>query len=451
MLNSHEKLSFYTHNALLSLSNFKYRSPQQPIKYQISDIRASSLCPVLLLPNSELLCTTHPLLYYLHVKTMKSTHKKTSPAQPHVAIVCDWLTNIGGAERVVYELHRLYPDAPIYTSQYDPDKLDWFNDADVRTTWLQKLPKSLRKFLPVLRAITFSRLDLREYDIVISSSGAEAKAVHRLKQNALHISYCHSPTHYYWSRYDEYIANPGFGWLNPLARLGLKMLAKPMRIWDYRAAQRPDAMIANSHHIQQRIRDYYNRESTVIFPPVDISRFTRAANKATQKRHGFVITGRQTPYKKVDLAIAACSKLNLPLTVIGNGPEHAVLKKLAGPTVTFVTDASDEDVAHHLANAKAFIFPGLDDFGIAPVEAMAAGTPVIAFRGGGALDYIVPGKTGIFFDEHTIDSLSEALQSFNEQQFPPDTIQRHAKQFRTTAFHTNIQTFVKKTMQQNTS
>lgn len=375
---------------------------------------------------------------------MKSSNKSTQ--SPRIAIVCDWLTNIGGAERVVYELHRLYPDAPIYTSQYDADKLDWFADADVRTTWLQNLPKGLRKFLPVLRACAFSRLDLRDYDIVISSSGAEAKAVRRLKKDALHISYCHSPTHYYWSRYIEYIKNPGFGWLDPLARLGLKVLAKPMRIWDYRAAQRPDVMIANSHHIQARIRDYYNRESTVIFPPVDMKRFQKAANSA-KSRHGFVITGRQTPYKKIDLAVAACTKLDLPLTVIGNGPEHAAIKKTAGPTISFVTNASDQDVARYLASAEGFIFPGLDDFGIAPVEAMAAGTPVIAYQAGGALDYVVPDKTGLFFQEQTVDSLVRALQSFRSAKFSASIVKHHARQFSTQAFHKNIKSFVQKTYQ----
>lgn len=377
---------------------------------------------------------------------MESTDLKSSSTPTKIAIVCDWLTNIGGAERVVYELHRLYPDAPIYTSQYDSEKLDWFNDADVRTTWLQKLPKSLRKFLPVLRAITFSRLDLREYDIIISSSGAEAKAIHRLKDSAIHVSYCHSPTHYYWSRYDEYIANPGFGWLNPLARIGLKTLARPMRWWDYRAAQRPHALIANSHHIQQRIRDYYHRESTVVFPPVDTERFQAVAQ--AENRRGLVITGRQTPYKRIDLAVTTCTELSLPLTVIGHGPEHATLKKIAGPTITFITDASDQDVARYLASAEGFIFPGLDDFGIAPVEAMAAGTPVIAYRGGGALDYVVPDKTGLFFNEQTAGSLIEVLQQFRDKQFSPSAIQRHADQFSTAAFHSNMLACIKKTIQQ---
>src|SRR5882762_3283746 len=166
-----------------------------------------------------------------------------------VAIVCDWLTGIGGAERVVLELHKLYPDAPIYTSQYDPSGISWFDDADVRTSGLQKLPTRLKKFLPLLRAWTFSRLDLSEYDLVISSSGAEAKGV-RTGPNTVHICYCHTPTHYYWIRYEEYLRHPGFGAFDWLARIGLKLLVGPMRRWDYKIAQRPTVMIANSTHIQ---------------------------------------------------------------------------------------------------------------------------------------------------------------------------------------------------------
>ncbi len=164
-----------------------------------------------------------------------------------VAIVCDWLMGIGGAERVVLELHKMYPDAPIYTSQYDPKAIDWFTDADVRTGWLQKMPKKLKKFFPVLRAVYFSRLNLSDYDLVISASGAEAKAV-KTGKNTLHISYCHSPTHYYWSRYNEYIENPGFGRLNFIARLGLRLLVAPLRRWDRNAAKNPDVMIAHSSH-----------------------------------------------------------------------------------------------------------------------------------------------------------------------------------------------------------
>jgi len=358
-----------------------------------------------------------------------------------VAIVCDWLTGIGGAERVVLELHKMFPDAPIYTSQYDLGRIDWFKDADVRTTWLQKLPNSLKKFLPIFRAWSFSHLDLSEYDLVISASGAEAKAV-KTGPNTTHICYCHSPTHYYWIRYDEYLVHPGFPTgLNWLARLGLQLLVGPMKRWDFHAAQRPDVMIANSTHTQAMIKKYYDRDSVVVHPPVDIERFERSI---TSQRKGFVTAGRQTPYKRIDLAVAACTKLNLPLTVIGNGPDHGKLLKLAGPTITFETDALDEDVARYFQTAEAFIFPtNVEDFGVTPVEAMAAGTPVIAYHAGGPLDYIVPGKTGLFFEEQTVDSLVDALQALSKIKFDHKIIQQHSEQFSSKVFCNKMQNVIK--------
>lgn len=365
----------------------------------------------------------------------------TRLSQPKVAIVCEWLTGIGGAERVVLEVHRMFPDAPIYTSQYDPNKIDWFKDADVRTGWLQKLPTGLKKFLPVLRALYFSRLDLTKYDLVITCNfGAEAKAV-KTKKSA-HVCLCNAPTHYYWSRFESYMQNPGFPrGLNWLARLGLRVLVAPMRRWDYRAAQNPDHMVAISTHIQSEIKKYYNRESTVIHPPVDTSRFhlPSTTSHIPPTKKGFVVTGRQTPYKKIDLAVAACTKLGLPLTVIGNGPDHEKLRNIAGPTITFASQLSDEEVVLQLASAEAFIFPGLDDFGIAPVEAMAAGTPVIAYHGGGALDYVTPGKTGEFFHEQTLESLIKALEKFNPKTYKADEIKRQAKKFSRENFQENLQ------------
>ncbi len=353
-----------------------------------------------------------------------------------VAIVCDWLTGYGGAERVVLELHKMFPDAPIYTSQYDPKNIDWFKAADVRTTWLQKLPKSLRKFLPVLRALAFSRLNLTDYDLVISSSGAEAKFVKKLKPGAKHICYCHSPTHYYWIRYDEYVQNPGFGKLNWLAKIGLKLLVGPMRRWDFRAAQRPDVFIANSSYTQANIKKYYRRDSTVIHPPVDIEKFKPIDDV---KRHGYVTAGRQVPYKRIDLAVAACTQLNLPLTVIGDGPEHEKLVKMAGSSITFLTDVPDTDMPKYFQQAEAFIFPGKEDFGIVAVEAMAAGTPVIAYKGGGALDFVIPGKTGEFFKEQSIDSLINTLQSFKSEHFDDQSIRTEANKFNLTRFRQTLQ------------
>ena len=356
-----------------------------------------------------------------------------------VAIVCDWLLGIGGAERVVLELHKTFPNAPIYTSQYNPAKIDWFKDADVRTTWLQKLPGAFKKFLPVLRAWAFSHLDLGEYDLVISATGAEAKGV-KTKPGTTHICYCFAPTHYYWSRYDDYMVHPGFGAFDWLARIGLKLLVGPMRRWDYKAAQQPDHIIGISTHIQKEIKKYYGRDADLVHPPVDIERFE---SKKAVNRQGFVIAGRQTPYKRFDLAVAACTTLNLPLTVIGEGPDHQKLVKMAGPSITFLTDVNDGAIPGYFQTAQAFIFPGLDDFGIAPVEAMAAGTPVIAYKAGGALDYVIPGQTGEFFEKQTIESLIACLKKFKPDVYNHEQIVNHAKTFSNAAFHENMKQAIK--------
>lgn len=359
-----------------------------------------------------------------------------------VAIVCDWLTGIGGAERVVFELHKLFPDAPIYTSQYNPQAIPWFADADVRTTWLQKLPKSFRKFLPLLRRWAFEKLDLSEYDLILSSSGAEAKGVKK-RAGALHINYCHSPTHYYWVRYDEYMHSPGFGFFNPLARIGLKLLVGPMRRWDKKAAARPDIMIANSTFTQANIKKFYGRDSIVIHPPVEIGRFAKPSSK---ERNNFVCVGRQTPYKRFDLAVAACTELSLPLTVVGSGPEHEKLKQLAGPTVTFAASANDATVADYFCHATALIFPGMEDFGITAVEAMAAGTPVIAYKAGGALDYVIPSKTGLFFEKQSTESLVNALHTFKVKEFNSETIRKHAAQFDSEVFREHMEKLIQKSL-----
>lgn len=362
-----------------------------------------------------------------------------------VAIVCDWLTGTGGAERVVYELHRLYPEAPIYTSQYDARAQvwhghNWFADADIRTGWLQKLPKRLRKFLPPLRALYFSRLNLNEYDLVISSSGAEAKGV-KTKPGSRHICYLHSPTHYYWIRYDEYLKNPGFGRLDPLARLGLRLLVGPLRRWDRKAAQRPDYVIANSSHTAKMIKQYYGREAEVIFPPVDVERFAGASEET---RHGFITAGRQTPYKRFDLAVKAFADLDMPLLVMGNGPDHRRLERLAGRKVTFKTNPTDDEIAHYFKTSLAFILPGMEDFGIVAVEALAAGTPVIAYQAGGALDYVVPGQTGVFFKDQTAKSLEEAIRKFAGEKYEAAKIQKAAQRYSAEAFRRHIKSYIDK-------
>ncbi len=362
-------------------------------------------------------------------------------AQPKVAIVHDWLVG-GGAEQVVLELHKMYPQAPIYTAVCNEASRRLFKDAEIHVSFMQKFPfNKLRKFLPVLRQHWFQNLDLSAYDVVISSSGAEAKAA-RSRPDALHINYCHSPTHYYWVRYDEYMQHPGFGVFDPLARIGLKLLVKPNRNWDYGAAQHPNYMIANSTTTKERILRYYNRESEVIHPPVDIKRFRPKSFSA--KRSGFVITGRQTPYKRVDLAVAACTKANVPLTVIGEGPQFKMLKKMAGSTITFTGYLPEDQKIAILQSSTGFIMPNEDDFGIAPVEALASGTPVIAFKAGGALDYLQPGKNGEFFTEQTVDGLVTVLKKFNPEKYNTKKVADSAEPFSTENFQKNMLAFIKK-------
>lgn len=351
-----------------------------------------------------------------------------------VAIVHDWLIG-GGAERVVEELHRMFPDAPIYTSYATKEWQDRL-DGKVVTGFLQRWPFSkMRKFLPVLRIWWFSRLKLDGYDLVISSSGAEAKGI-QVPEGTVHVNYCHAPTHYYWSRYDEYMEHPGFGPFDGLARLGLRTLVGPLRKWDYEAAQRPHHIIANSNHIKTEIKKYYGRSSQVIHPPVDVERFKP---KDEDHRYSFVITGRQTPYKRFDLAVSAAGQLKVPLKVIGKGPDYTRLTTMAGPSIRFLGYLPNQDVVRHLQTSEAFIFPGVDDFGIAAVEALAAGTPVIAYKAGGALDYIKEGENGVFFEEQTVESLVKAMKKFKPDAYNHKKISKKAENFAPEHFTTKME------------
>lgn len=357
-------------------------------------------------------------------------------AQPQkVAIVTDWIVG-GGGELVVEQVHKMFPEAPIYTS-YCSDVWRARLDDKVVTGWLQNFGK-LRKFLVLGRIWWFGQLDLSEFDLVISISGnGEAKSV-RTPKTTTHICYCHTPTHYYWRHYKQYMERPGFGAFNPLARLGLRLLVGPLRRWDLRAAKRPDVYIANSTHIQSDIKRYYGRDSVVIHPPIDVSRFIQNSHPP---RHGFVMHGRQQGYKRLDIAIQACNQLGLSLRISGKGPEHEYLRKLAGPTIQFEY-VSDEALPDFLASGEGYLFAAFEDFGIAPVEAMAAGTPVIAYKAGGALDYVVPGETGEFFDEQTVESLVAALKNFKPDGYQTGTLQAKAADFSPSNFRKKLQAVV---------
>lgn len=325
-----------------------------------------------------------------------------------VAIVHDWLVSYAGADRVVDCMHHVFPDAPIYTLVYDKEKMPtWFRDYDIRTTWIQKLPfatKLYKKLLPLMPG-AFEALDLSEYDLVLSSSSSCSKGV-ITRPDAVHICYCHTPIRYVWDFYYTYRANA-----NPLVRAVMPSQMHKLRQWDKCAADRVDYFIANSRYIAQRIKKYYRRDSDVIYPCVHINQ-----SPFVEKEDFYLVVGRFTWYKRIDLAVAACTKLGRRLVVIGTGDEESRLKAMAGPTVEFKGGGlSDEEVRGYYLRAKAFLFPGEEDFGITPVEAQSAGTPVLAFARGGACETVEDGRTGLLFHAQTVESLAECIEKFEAE------------------------------------
>lgn len=357
----------------------------------------------------------------------------------NVVLVADWLYG-GGAEKVVEALHHLYPDAPVYTS-FCSDEWRKRLGGKVVTGYLQHWPfSSLRRFLPMLRQRWFSRLDLSAYDVIISCTGnGEAKFV-QTKTSQTHICYCFTPTHFYWARYDEYLKNPSMK-LKWLARFGLRLLVRPLRKRDFAAAQKVDHFVGISTKIVEDIERYYKRSAELIFPPVAVDKFAKLVSHTTAS--GPVITwGRLVPIKHLDIAIQACNESAIPLTIMGSGPDEERLKSLAGSTTTFTGYVSDHDRQSYIRAARAFVFCADEDFGIAPVEALAAGIPVVAYRSGGALDYVRDGVNGVFFDTLTSDSLNEALARCLGIDFGPQAVSKTAQPFSYSIFNKKIRHFV---------
>ena len=359
---------------------------------------------------------------------------------PKIAIVHDWLVNPGGAEKVVMELHKLYPEAPIYTSAYNPEKFPEFAGAEVRTLWFDKikLARTKQQFFSIPRALTYRSLDLSDYDIVISSASAEAKYV-RTGKNTLHLCYCHTPIRYYWSDYDWYRMHPPFGRLNWLAALLLPVLIGPLRWMDFRFAQDVNRFIANSKTVQGRIKRYYKRDSDIIYPPVCTDRYI----SSTHPKDGYyVVLGRQVAYKRLDLVVDAFNTLGLPVKVSGSGEELGVQRPRAGKNIEFLGRVEDEELPALFAGARALIFPAEEDFGIVPVEAMAAGLPVIAYGVGGATETVIEGLSGTLFYEQTPEALAEAVRAFDGMTFDPAAIRAHAQTFDNAVFASRMKDYV---------
>ena len=359
---------------------------------------------------------------------------------PRVALVHDWLNQMGGAENVLEELVALMPGAPVYTSIYAPEQMPApYRTWDIRTSFMQQLPGVTthhQRYLP-LYPFAFSRFRLRDYDLVLSNKSGFCHGIGLGTPRPLHVCYCLTPTRFLWL-YEQYREREQIGGMvNALLQPMLALL----RRWDYAAARNVDHFIAISRTVQARIQQIYGRESVVIHPPVDTSFFT--PDPATRVGDYYLIVSRLIPYKRIDLAVEAFRHLpQEKLVVVGEGRDLEALQASAGPNVTFLGYQSRERIRELLRGCKAFIFPGLEDFGIAPVEAMSVGRPVIAFGGGGALDTVMPGVSGEHFAEQTAASLTTLLANFNHRDYDPAACQAQAARFSSTTFRTKLTAYL---------
>jgi Glycosyltransferase len=345
---------------------------------------------------------------------------------------------MGGSEKVVELIHRLFPGAPVYTMLYDPDNMpDSFRKMDIRTSYLQRIPiiRKKHQWLLGLMPAAVEAFDLREYDLVISSSSSCVKGV-LTRADSCHICYCHTPMRYAWDFFQDYLERQPW-----LLRSYISRKLHRIRQWDRLSADRVDFFIANSSNVKNRILKHYRRDAEVIYPPVNTEYFI-PANK--EQGDYFLCAGRLVAYKRVDLAVKVCSAMNLPLVVAGDGGEYKRLRAIAGPTVEFRGRVSDDELLRLFQGCRAFIFPGEEDFGITPLEVQACGRPVIAFGRGGALETIIEGRTGLFFDRQEEESLSLALKQFidSESDFDMKIIRQHAERFNTDRFMQELKSLV---------
>ncbi|MEB3195622.1 MAG: glycosyltransferase [Candidatus Sericytochromatia bacterium] len=347
-----------------------------------------------------------------------------------IALVHDGLATAGGgggAERVLATLHELLPAAPIFTTVYAPARMpDGMRDWDIRTTFLQRLPggpTAYQRYFPLF-PLAAESIDLRGFDIVVSCSHAVAKGV-LVDSQAFHMCMCYSPLRYVWDMYQEYLQIER---LSPLHRALLPLLMHYLRTWDALSAARVDEFVAISHYVRRRIEKYYHRPAHVIYPPVDILKSSQ------QPADYYLVVSRLVAYKRIDMVVDAFNRLGWPLVVIGDGGERANLERRAKSNIRFLGRQSDTVVRDYLAQAQGFIFPGVEDFGIAPVEAMGAGRPVVAFARGGAAETVRDGETGVLFTEHTVEALVAALERCRGHAFDADAITRHAEQFSSARF-----------------
>jgi glycosyltransferase involved in cell wall biosynthesis len=349
-----------------------------------------------------------------------------------IAVFHDNFAQMGGAEKVAEEIHALLPGAMLHSTLAVPEILSAkLREAKIKTSWMQHLPALKRHFRHyfLFYPLAVETVDMSGYDLIVSSCFGYAKGL-RKRRDAVHVCYCHTPMRWVW-RYDDYSERAGFG---RLTRKLLPILLAGLKRWDLRASRRPDYFIANSHVVAARIKKLYDRDSVVIPPPIDVSRFQP---EATQQDY-YLVLSRLVPYKRIDLAIEACTRLNRRLLIVGDGPDRARLEKLAGPSISFLGRQPDEAVARYAARCRALLFPGEEDFGMTPLEVNAAGRPVIAFRAGGALETVVEGVTGLFFNQPTTASLARAIEDFELSSWDSGVLRAHACKFDRAIFRNRL-------------
>ena len=352
-----------------------------------------------------------------------------------IALIHDFLVDIRGAERVFAALCDLYPQADVYTAVYDERGTEgWFSHREVNTSFLQRLRPTARTFRGLLPLYPYAMeaIDLSGYDVVISSSSAWAHGV-IVSPDAVHVCYCHNPFRYAWNAREATLVGR-----DPLTRAGLAVILKRWRQWDFIAAQRVDRYVANSETTRRRIGRYFSRDATILHPPVETGRFTPVEDVGDS----YVVLSELMPHKRIDVAIRAFNRLGLPLLVIGNGPDARRLQRLAGPTVRLTGRLPDERVAEILPRARALVVPATEEFGIAAVEAHAAGRPVIALREGGARETVIEGVNGTFFDQPTVDALADAVTAFDPLAIDPAQCRRSAERFDVATFRRGMSAIV---------
>lgn len=356
-----------------------------------------------------------------------------------VALVHDFLTQYGGAERVLEAFLEIFPDAPIYTLVYDPSKTgQYFSKYKIRTSFLQKMPFGIKqyKWYLTLMPEAIESFNLKEFDLVLSDASAYAKGVVTYQWQT-HICYCHTPTRYLWSDRESYLKTAP---IPKIIRPFMPPFLRALKKWDYKAAQRPNFYIANSCYVAERIKKYYNREAdAIIFPPVETKKF----KISKQIGDYYLFVGRLEPYKKAELAIETFNKLGLPLIIAGGGSKTAEIQKIASPNIKFVGKISDMELADLYSRALALIFPPEEDAGITPLEAMASGRPVIAYGKGGALESVRAGVTGEFFPEQTVAALAGVIKKFKPEKYNPAKIRAHAEKFDKEIFMKKVKEFIK--------